>query len=753
LGRHVHLAWLTEDAFSAPYAQNGYVNPLDSIPLPALYDETMFGNVASGIGGVLFLNDATHWQFIPQTSTFGVIEAVLHVFSAANGDISRDSCGVRRISYRVARQDPYAITDAFSPVPSFNWHTIFDMSYFLPDTGVVDKFGAVYNATSPSHYENRYTATNCGVCSIGTNCLDNVWTGDYDRAGDWAAGSLCSGAWDTRLGNSYNYQIANHHANAMFFDGRYAIQAEAVSQGSLDSETRLLSAVDVLQPETEANIQGVVVDNYYPYVEEVVVYQIPDFRILCRSKWHMNAFNTPESGMALSNDSIAYLPFGQNEIGVAVKYSEAMSTTLGDIKLRTESGEEITWKSSAYFRPVPWNQSLGVQPSYSTDNGAFWQCYETRGFNHFEYSGRIQLCINAVSGASDLAGHYIDSNPETVVYPRDEISGDWNLDNYETEAFDLSNIWGTAHSFSKITNTEYVGWCFDRMVTVDVPSQYSPSLLLGDCDYFCGFWLFQILYSRDESDIARVVAVNGATESTVLYEIPKQYSVLDSGIPGEGDPPCSWVEDEVWQGDFVWLSVHDVCYNPSQGDSILGSSSGSLVCVNAKDGVVLDTQVTNNSWWSGSRGSRITFWGSLITSVVAETDTSVSVTYWNSTGVNGVGETLTKVYEQPSPQDIIFSQRDTEYSEEAIVSGDNTTGTISLASNPCRGNLAILLDGYDGEQFQINMFDLMGRSVYEDRQTCHFSFLLLDTATLSVGVYMLRLLNEDHSTFFKVMVQ
>jgi hypothetical protein len=468
--------------------------------------------------------------------------------------------------------------------------------------------------------------------------------------------------------------------------------------------------------------------------------------------WGGGGFISPESGMALINDSMAYLPLGQNEIGVAVKYSEAMITTPNDIKLKTESGEEITWESTIYFRPVPWNQSLGVQPSYSAEKGAFWQCYETRGFNHSQYSGRIQLCINAVSGATDLAGHHLDSNPETVVNPRDEISGDWSLDNYETEAFDLSNIWGTAHSFSKINSTRYSGWCLNRNVEVDISPQYSSASLLGDCNYYCGFWLLQILCSSDDSDVVRVVVVNGATESAIWYGIPKKYPVRDPQPPGEGDPPRSWVTYELLQGDFVWLSVHNALSHPPDTTGSIGSSSGCLVCVNARDGVVLNELVTNESWFMGPMESRARFWGSEITSVVAETDTSVLVTYWNSTGV-GTGELLTEVFDLPSPQDTIFLQSDIECSEETLVSNDNTTGTISLAANPCRGNLAILLDGYEGEQFQINMFDLMGRSVYEERQACHSSSLLLNTATLPVGVYMLRLLNEGHSTFFKVMVQ
>ena len=113
---------------------------------------------------------------------------------------------------------------------------------------------------------------------------------------------FCRGAWDTLLGLYSKFQEAPYSELAMFPDGRYAFRVNALSQGSafLSEEyqqwaTRDLPSEDPLDP--NADVVGIVVDNFKPFVKTVIVFSIePKFKQYYAAKWTLD----PSSLMASS---------------------------------------------------------------------------------------------------------------------------------------------------------------------------------------------------------------------------------------------------------------------------------------------------------------------------------------------------------------------------------------------------------------------------------------------------------------------
>ncbi|PIE51192.1 hypothetical protein CSA37_13060 [Candidatus Fermentibacteria bacterium] len=771
LGRHVHLAWLTDEAFQPPppCPQKGYVNPFDSLDVPAGYDIPVFGAVSWGgvdYQGALFFNDVTQLNYINQENIYGIVDIVLHPYSAMNGNLDRDSCGVREISYTIAIQNPYPIhsisKSGYYDVMLHGWRTLFNMSSFLPHDGdssvYLPEFLAVYSKCANS-YENFVTVTNSGTESLGSgsNCLDNVWTAPYNRNSDWNAGEFCRGAWDTRLGLNSLYPLANHYSCARYYDGRYAVLAKAVSQGTQTALKRYLPAVDISQPESAGNIRGVVVDNYLPYVEEVIVYQDRNFKVLYESEWELAAPNDPGSGMELAFSENAYFPDYRNTLGIAVKYSERMRTSRYDVKMRTESGGSITWDSNASFFPVEWNSQLGPQPDYEQDNGAFWQCYECSNFYRPEYTGRIQLCINAgVLGPTDLAGNHLDSNPATVAFPRDTITGAWTDDNHDRAPYDMSNIWGTALGFYEVSPTRYSGTALDRVITVDLPCSLNTAAFLGDSPLINGFLMRYDTYNI-MGDTAYVLAFDCGKDSHKYFRLPTEYYNFGSIPSSPGDPPVSSVSYEWRQGDFVWCAIHDCRYQygSSPYGTTLGYSAGSIVCVHSVEGVVINEVVTDTTWYAGPMDSlKATFWGSIITDIEAASDTSVLVTYWNSqSSYPPYGEMCSLIVELPELDKVLYDNienKDIQVEHEENINGIEM---VVLAENPVTNSFILQMPGgFINSEYVFSVFDLSGRVVRHETRQCTATEERIEALSLPRGVYVIAVQHGEITQTMKVVL-
>ena len=766
MGRHVHLAWLTDAAFSAPFAQEGLVNPLDSLPIPAGFDEAMFGylSVLGGTSGAKFLLDSTQQIFDPGLAVYGVVDAVISPFSAANGDPSSDKCGVRSLSYTMAFEDPYyngnVVSELYNDFLSYGERILFDMTYYLPDDGDniinMPQFLAVYwLAYQGPTFKHDVVVTNSGILgSVGNECLENVWTDSYDRAADWADFEHHRGGWDTRLGINPAYPVANHHSSAQIFDGRYAVRATAVSQGSMDSITRYLPAVDVMSPESVENMEGIVVDNYKPYVEAIKVYQFPDFRILYDSEWEMNVTNCPDSGMSLTGGGSFYLPIGQNNIGVAVKYSEVVTPNHNDIRMQTESGGSTVWQSYLSFNPVSWRSELGSAPNYTADNGAFWQCYESRGFAFPGYKGRVQLLVNTQTGARDLASNTLDANPATVVPPRDEYTGVWDLIRFDADPFDSSYTWGTAGNFRRVSTSLVSGTVLgDYRVDVGLDTCLYSGQIISDCPYVCGFWMERFYCENDaDPDTAYVVAVDGATEDTSWFEIPiDPTSIVCTLAPNSNsDPIHSAIGNYDAMGRYIWLSVNEMDYNYTGGVQI-GNSTGSVVCVDAIGGIVLNLELEGigSDWYPAPFG---VFNGDHIFDLECYSPTSAMVHYWDATGIGAGFEDSVLVEIDLGEKDLAVCSSNENSNDDQETSSLSAIECVNLLQNPVQNSISLCTSSLLGNRLDLEVYDLSGRVVLNRSFLVTSSKTEIEMSAFPAGVYIVQVRTGENTRQMRVVL-
>ncbi|MCD4700411.1 MAG: hypothetical protein K8S24_01000, partial [Candidatus Aegiribacteria sp.] len=106
-------------------------------------------------------------------------------------------------------------------------------------------------------------------------CYDNIWDSiDPSQVNDWINEEYNRGCWDTWLrspsnGGSAVYPEAYANEHAAFPDGRYAVEITATSHGGVVS-SQLLPSECILRP--DAPVRGIIVDNYVPHVDSVIVY-------------------------------------------------------------------------------------------------------------------------------------------------------------------------------------------------------------------------------------------------------------------------------------------------------------------------------------------------------------------------------------------------------------------------------------------------------------------------------------------------
>jgi hypothetical protein len=794
LGRHLHMCWMDVVNWHTPLPgyvmpQPGYFNPFDSLPVPSGYDVALFDTVQTFLietpppppdttpylsaRGIWFVRDGIEdpiafpgypeslKQF--QDHVWGRVDAIVKAISAYEGLAVNDSCGVRELSHRLMRIDKY--TGAVRGVNYYDWRTLFDMTGFIPDDGDTSSITPEYEAVfsnhcfgSGTHFDNNYILTNCGCDPVeDDSCLTNVWTSAYSASDDFTAWQFCRGAWDTRLWNPYlgppppecDY-MAWDNSQALFPDGRYAFEVTATSQGSHNEATAFLPTSDLADPGPR-NVLGVVVDNFQPYVDSVVVYTTPDFEILYTGGWHEESV---ESGMVrrLSATGPAYPLVLQSTIAMAVRYSEPMQEPLpDDVRLMVVCGSDTLWNSgrwkSTWLEPCDWDLQLG---NALPDSLGFWQCYRMHSVGtppNFPsgYDGRFQLSIGHPSpgradGPIDLADNPLDSDPATIAV-RDPETGEWQSESRESGPDD-SHGWAIAHSYSWLKyEHEIRGSVCDETVDVGVDGELSVASIVGDCNWICGFWMSG--QSMDE-DYIRAYPVRPDGYGPGLYEaipIPTRFEDIDTQIPDPGHSSSS-MHKPVITGEYLWVPVQNVTRFPEPPPpDVAGSGSGDMVCVHCEDGVVMNAEVFTGAWFAAPVG---VYWGPSFTSVSPcdTLESAVEVSYI-ITGEYPYYTKYTEIMYAPGAGCSMATPAiRTERVSEQLVS---TSPSLALAENPCTGSVEYWLALPTNEPAAVTLLDLAGRVVKEaviPRESLG-GLHSLDASDLPAGAYVLRASSGD----------
>lgn len=621
---HVHLMWLEAWPTPSSYNSTGYFNPFYWMSQdPDLrndligYDEVMFNYCYSPFpgNGLWFMPDECEIpaQFpfpeyaLFQSRVFGKVDVGVSPYSAFNGEPERDSVGVNTVGYKILMQNPYTegyedLDEGSISIFGGNYRLLVSMDdgeMTLEDSPeyralFVDGNTRTQSQEQNMRHHNAYILTNSGTQSMGSGVdvfnsgWDNVWTDSYDRDADWNDEEFLRGAWDTRLGNSNSNKTALINNQAVFPDGRYAFKVKALSQGTafLDFVNQEWSerVLPCEGPHIENSpTTGVVVDNFLPYVDSVIVYCKTgdgprDIRLLYAAGWTEDTQNgTADSTQNVYN----YLPFAvsiSTQLWVAVKYSEPMVTGLGDVWITAEMRGQQEWDSTTDGIFSPGDTQSEWPPKFGPLNadGGMWQLYRYDGILPSEYNGRLTLHIDHNSEHPvDLSGNSIDGDPSTIAEPRN-ADGSWSGIGYELENDD-SYTWGECDWYVHGSGTQNgyfyatVGESIVQIVTFSELGYHYGSQFVhtvnADIEYNCGAFVSQYyiesgIYIHDHR--IRVIDGDGDWVGHTYLIGPTQFAGTSPYWSMTHDTTPGTENGSEWENKFYWIRHRFVFYHNSQ---------------------------------------------------------------------------------------------------------------------------------------------------------------------------------------------
>ncbi|MBD3278402.1 MAG: hypothetical protein GF388_08885 [Candidatus Aegiribacteria sp.] len=669
--------------------------------------------------------------------------------------------------------------------------------------------GLVIGSGDPQYWDgfnSSYILTNSGTATINSTLdgfnsgWDNVWTSDYSRTADYVTGEFLRGAWDTRLrfGSS---SASDGNSHSVFPDGRYAFSVRALSQATAFLEpayqewgTRTLPSNDLNNPNGSA--RGIIVDNFLPYVDSVIVYsKIPgDFsagKLYFTAGWNENY---PSSSASYDSTVSGYLLYGSEQqlrkrLYIAVKYSEPCSLSVNDVWITAEMENEQTWHSIddwGYFEPdsITANNWIRGLPDQSQHSG-YWALYKLKpaGTPMDSYKGEITLHISG--DVTDLEGNHIDADPSTIVPPRDP-QGNWDTANYEA-GNDDSYSWGLpewtctetpedAYFIAEVGDDQvysialsYINpnWmpCWeaawiDPFTICDVP--FTP------CTYNCGIWIERLVGNQLEDSVSyyrrmNIVLIKPDIENPVVIEQKIKEGIINwfqtytytwensdaaHFYGGEGNR-YFWMRDRCAYGDF-----------PSPSDDV---SSEYWYCADAVTGTYIHRRNLRviggldpcDTWYSYE-------------------DTTVYYVNYNYTEMEQYlqpdGDMLVPAYyvfyDDPTPvfmDSVLITAPSRDYRSiqevqmTSSVFDSLSNGGPSLilpTANPSRGEVTVSVLNCIGEEYEIHMYDLLGRELSAQYGTVFANEEMLHVSTTHIpdGMYLITAVVGDQKLVQKVTV-
>ena len=594
---HIHLSWWGINGF-----WDNVINPFLYLTTPSGYDELVFRRIPyieddlSTSRGIYFFPQNTRSLSHSilevndfQNVVYGLVDfAIAPASEDCLAPYSDSLAGVRELMVDIldmsGNATAYSARKVFdfynTNIPTINSHADeYDAMFFDSE------YTGAMNSRVMWHFNTTYIGSNSGCMTSGfETCYDNIWT-DEQQVHNWGNGEFNLGCWDTRLGIDEAHHPAEVNAYAAFPDDRYVVNITATSHGGITG-SRLLPAEDIEQPESPENVRGVIVDNYRPYVDSVIVYTVTgsdEIKLLYTAGWDEDV----ENGTAELNvnpDVLDYLPLvtpRPTQLWIAVKYSEPMTTGSGDVWLMAEMREQVEWRSPSggvfmtESTQTNWPQSFGPLED-SRLSGGMWQLYRYVGVLPNEYNGRLTLHIaHDDEHPVDYDGNSIDGDPSTIADPRN-ADGSWSGEGYEAED-DASYEWGTCEWEVSGSGTSD-GYFYAMVGDTRVQTVYFTEIALGKAEtddeyvhvvnanipYNCGAFVSLVHYVSDRiwNHEIRVIDGDGNWVGQTVLWGPRDksgnivYAQWDFFKPG--------IENETFENKYYWIRHRYVFYHSSQ---------------------------------------------------------------------------------------------------------------------------------------------------------------------------------------------
>jgi hypothetical protein len=636
-----------------------------------------------------------------------------------------------------------------------------------------------------------YHITNSSVVTPGPNGIDNIWTEDYSASSDFASGIRCRGAWDTLLKEEWDAQdqTACENSEACFPDGRYLIDISSTSQTGSTLPISL-PVDDVYFPNPEPI--GIVVDNFIPYVEQLVFYTTyPDgeFHLLYSNQWDTISSTERES---LSRPA-GYLPEGvgktpQGYLGMAIHFSEPMDEEeMPAVWVEGLWPEEVQWSSMDHrlhwFHPSEQDPNIPseyLSPSPQNDEKGHWMFYKSSGYSDPGYVGLLRITIgnnNMIPNTGlglDLAGNPLDVNPETVdpvisilqMPPTLDIAL-VNTDSYE---------YGTPPEYSEIPFSDEYLWGSTglRDFTVQIDPDLQDVIYFtgyrADCPWNHGFWTFGLDYDPPVWD-----GYFWFHASIVEPDNSYQRSIIQSVYPANNDENVAIIFSPVQDvymndtGDYLWyiVTTQDLDLDPST--PYASESWFHLYCISREATCVLFEIIYNGYGYhydgieefvTNREPQRGNFPG--IINVEFQDSFTLRVDFWVPTGpspgppVNGYYDY--KIYSVPDPNSTQYlrdvAPNDSSHSSNSLVEEQHVL-QMALNTNPVSGSSLLNYSVPVAGHVCIQIYDLAGRSVQtllNGEVAAGNHSVSWNTDNIASGVYFVRLTTTEGTVSSQAMV-
>ncbi len=356
------------------------------------------------------------------------------------------------------------------------------------------------------------------------------------------------------------------------------------------------------------------------------------------------------------------------------------------------------------------------------------------------YMGNILLYFGSTDlqddeGPRDLAGNAMDSDPSTTANTRNGYAP-FSNDGYEAGQ-DLHYSWDPPN-WLRYSNIVYgtVGIEQDLVAKVDLDAiGLGDALLIGDCDYWCGFWMY-----RDEPDEygfnIYVVKPDG---SYINHSFETPFPAFEEGSEQfwsgydhtlSPDSRYLWMLGYTWDWPNAWSTVYAYCVDSETGARIDGYElcEGWLFLGGYHNERHLDHSEKFPTFGS---------WGVVLDIDSTTAEALVYYIYYPEYCNQFVFVEDTIPLSPPGGSDNnLFGDI---YCNSNIRS--DTEEVIEILSNPVRETLGVRLVGEYGDNFELLLYDIAGRQILSESGILRDdeSLLNIGVQNLPSGVYLLRI--------------
>jgi len=711
----------------------------------------------------------------------GAVDFVVMPRSVNPNFPSHDSCGVTRIEIgSISRHNPFS--EEYSAVSFYEQRTVFSWAEELVDCSAnpaPEEYFFLYRGKGESsstsvpfgsqNFNMFYHVSNSSVVDPGVTGIDNIYTENYDSQSDEADGVRCRGAWDTVLKINWDSQdqSACENSEACFPDGRYLVDISTTSQTGFESSISL-PVVDV---STNPIPLGILVDNFIPHIESVLVYTTypypGTYTSLYSGTWNSNGFER-----SLDSTEYSYLPreLGISRysgvLGVAIKFSEPINRTMPPPSVWLEGywGGETRWYS--YDEPELVFEYIADptgNPFIESSEYGEWVCYETRYYSDPGYVGELSVVID---GAEDLNGNPLDIDPqsiEPVLLP--ESSTPFVLHNLSSQ--DRNHKWAQlAPHYRRTSVRNLVGNLrpFGYEFGVEIPHSLQSYFFEGDCSWWSGAW-----FSFTEDGASSVdVQILGpdASQRTEVVSTPYPVIVYDglnwNSYQIETGSYCFFADSLAGSrfalntDDFFWFTVENqMTYAVGPGVEPCGISSTTIYCVSREMETVLSYQLCAGESWETQVGE-VDY--THITELSPSTIPNQIIVEYQIIEPPGTPSDVVSVTITVDPLDntMVSSLSCPSNSDDALLSHSPSLSLmINLSANPVVGSAAVNFSTPVTGHAMVQVFDLAGRSVQtlvNGEVAAGNHSVNWSTENISSGVYFVRLTTTDGTVSTQAIV-